>query len=148
MRRRGDEQRCNYDADSVRMSAPIRPSAWLHGGRLYRPCCEIDHNVPSRTVHCHIDAKDVDLTKGAISLAVSRYAAARVRRRDGIAALVADIRDYVSAVKQATESERITAPGNEEIERRAQWALAEADRIDTVKDGRFLQPPEASDSEQ
>jgi hypothetical protein len=54
-----------------------------------------------------------------------------------------EIRTYVHAVKQATTGEGIGAT-TEEIERWAQWALAEADRIDPVRNGRFLETPDRS----
>lgn len=56
----------------------------------------------------------------------------------------AEIRAYVQAVKQAAAGEGSDAT-NEKIERWAHWALAEADRIDPVRNGRFLQPTDASD---
>lgn len=55
-----------------------------------------------------------------------------------------EIRAYVHAVKQATTGEGTDAT-TEEVERWAQWALAEADRIDPVRNGQFLQPTSASD---
>lgn len=54
-----------------------------------------------------------------------------------------EIRAYVHAVKQATTGEGIGAT-TEEVERWAQWALAEADRIDPVRNGRFLETPDRS----
>jgi len=47
----------------------------------------------------------------------------------------ADIRAYVDAVEQETEREGIVA-SREEI---ASWARAQADTIDPVKNGAFLQ---------
>ncbi|MCK1485080.1 hypothetical protein IVB25_20905 [Bradyrhizobium sp. 193] len=54
-----------------------------------------------------------------------------------------EIRAYVHAVKQATTGGEICAT-TEEVERWAQWALAEADRIDPVRNGRFLETPDRS----
>ena len=54
-----------------------------------------------------------------------------------------DIRAYVHAVRQAAAGEGMNTPA-EEIERWAHWALAEADRIDPVKTGRFLEAPDRS----
>lgn len=54
-----------------------------------------------------------------------------------------EIRAYVHAVKQATTGGGIGAT-TDEVERWAQWALAEADRIDPVKNGRFLETPDRS----
>lgn len=54
-----------------------------------------------------------------------------------------DIRTYVHAVRQAARGEGMNTPA-EEVERWAQWALAEADRIDPVRNGRFLETPDRS----
>ncbi len=50
----------------------------------------------------------------------------------------ADIRAYVDAVEQESEREGIVA-SREEIARWARWARAQADTIDPVKNGAFLQ---------
>jgi len=54
-----------------------------------------------------------------------------------------DIRAYVHAVRQAAAGEGMNTPA-EQVERWAQWALAEADRIDPVRNGRFLEAPDPS----
>jgi hypothetical protein len=54
-----------------------------------------------------------------------------------------EIRAYVHAVKQAINGEGIGAVADE-VERWAQWALAEADRIDPVRNRRFLETPDRS----
>lgn len=54
-----------------------------------------------------------------------------------------DIRAYVYAVRLSAAGEGINAPA-EEVERWAQWALAEADRIDPVRNGRFLETHDRS----
>ncbi|MGY8704599.1 hypothetical protein RAD16_02490 [Bradyrhizobium sp. 18BD] len=54
-----------------------------------------------------------------------------------------DIRVYVHEVRQAAGGEGVNTPA-EEVERWAQWALAEADRIDPVRNGRFLEAPDRS----
>ncbi|NEU96926.1 hypothetical protein [Bradyrhizobium uaiense] len=57
----------------------------------------------------------------------------------------ADIRAYVRAVEQAAEREGIVAPADA-VATWVHWALSQADRIDPVKNGRFLQGIESDDS--
>jgi hypothetical protein len=57
----------------------------------------------------------------------------------------ADIRAHVHAVEHAIEHKGMTAP-TDEVARWARRALAQADRIDPVKDGRFFQRFEGDDS--
>lgn len=54
-----------------------------------------------------------------------------------------DIRAYVHAVRQAAGGEGLNTQA-EEVERWARWALAEADRIDPVRSGRFLETHDRS----
>jgi len=55
-----------------------------------------------------------------------------------------DIRAYVDVVKTRLASETISI-SSEAIERWSKWALAEADRNDSVKSARFLEDVEADD---
>jgi hypothetical protein len=55
-----------------------------------------------------------------------------------------DIRTYVAAVR-TTLANQATSIVPDVIERWSKWALAEADRIDPVKSGRFLKGIEADD---
>ncbi|MCS3896284.1 hypothetical protein M2171_005417 [Bradyrhizobium japonicum USDA 38] len=57
-----------------------------------------------------------------------------------------EIRAYVFAVKQATTGEPLATM--EKVKRWAERALAEADRIDPVRSGQFLQSTDAGDSEE
>lgn len=54
-----------------------------------------------------------------------------------------DIRAYVQEVRRAAAGEGMNTPA-EEVERWARWALAEADRIDPVKSGRFIKSHDRS----
>jgi hypothetical protein len=77
---------------------------------------------------------------------VQRLEQARIDRLLDEAATLrraSDIRAYVHAARQATAGEGKVAPA-EEVERWAQWALAEANRIDPVRNGRFLEAPDRS----
>lgn len=73
---------------------------------------------------------------------------ARIDRLVGEAASLrraADIRAYVAAVKQAVDSDDL-APQAGVLARWENWALAQADRIDPVKNGKFLQGLEGDDA--
>jgi hypothetical protein len=73
---------------------------------------------------------------------------ARIDRLLGEAASLrraADIRAYVAAVKQAVDSDASAAQTNS-LARWEGWALAQADRIDPVKNGQFLQGLEGDGS--
>lgn len=77
-----------------------------------------------------------------------KLAQARIDRLlDEAAALrrAADIRAYVDAVESAVAHEGVTAT-IEEIANWAEWARAQADTIDPVKNGRFLQRHEEDES--
>ena len=56
-----------------------------------------------------------------------------------------DIRAYVDAVERAIQREG-TVTSNDDVAHWAAWARAQADTIDPVKNGRFLQRYEADDS--
>lgn len=56
-----------------------------------------------------------------------------------------DIRAYVEAVRRTATRDSISG-SSDEVERWSRWALAEADRIDPIKTGRFLQDGNADDS--
>lgn len=56
-----------------------------------------------------------------------------------------DIRAYVDAVRLTVARDTVSVSGDK-VEQWSRWALAEADRIDPVKSGRFLQGHDEDDS--